>query len=183
MGGFFGPYMKFAGFDALVIVGKAKDETIIYIDAVNKKIVPTKAVPTGFEHILLVDDDPLIVEMQKKMLEKLGYQVSARTNSREALDAFTAAPDSYDVVITDMTMPDLTGDVLSTKLLELRSELPIIILTGFSTRISKSEADALGIKGYLLKPVTLNELANTVRDILDSQMPVCSESQNSIGLR
>ena len=123
--------------------------------------------PTGHEHILLVDDEQQIVQMEKQQLERLGYQVTARTSSIEALKAFQANRDKFDLVITDMTMPNLTGDKLAQKLMEIRSDIPTILCTGFSEKISQERADALGIKGFLMKPVVMRDLAQKIREVLD----------------
>ncbi len=121
----------------------------------------------GSGHILLVDDERVIVQLEKQMLERLGYDVTTRLNSAEALEAFRARPAEYDLVITDMTMPDMTGDQLSRELMSIRPDLPIIICTGFSERIDHEKAKAIGIKGFLLKPVVKSEMARMVRMALD----------------
>ena len=108
------------------------------------KAVHFQPVPTGNETILFVDDEPAITEMAKQILERLGYTVTARTNSKEALELFQAAPDSFDVVITDMTMPRLTGDTLASELLKIRPDLPIILCTGFSQQIDEEKSAEFG---------------------------------------
>jgi len=107
--------------------------------------------------------------MEKQMLERLGYQVTARTSSIEALEAFRASPDKFDLVITDMTMPNMTGIQLSQKLLEIRLDIPIIICTGFSQKIDGERAKAIGIGGYVTKPVIMRELAKKIREVLDQE--------------
>jgi CheY-like chemotaxis protein len=131
------------------------------IDAIN-------AVQSGSESILLVDDEEPIVRMEKQMLERLGYHVTARTGSLEALDAFKADPDGFDAVITDLTMPNLTGDKLAAALMEIRPDLPVILCTGFSEKLSRVKAANLGIKGYLMKPVIKSEIAALLRDVLSA---------------
>lgn len=123
--------------------------------------------PTGSERILLVDDEASIVRLEKQILERLGYRVTSHHNSLEALDAFKAGPDQYDLVITDMTMPNMTGDRLARHLLEIRPDLPVIICTGFSERMNQKKAEDLGIKGFLMKPVVKSQMAAMVRKILD----------------
>lgn len=127
---------------------------------------------TGNEHVLLVDDEPAIVRMIKQMLETMGYQVTGCTNSLEALKIFSAKPETFDLVVTDMTMPSLTGDQLSLKLFEIRPDLPIILLTGFSETISRNEALSLGIKEFLIKPVVMQKLSVAARKALGKQIPV-----------
>jgi CheY-like chemotaxis protein len=121
----------------------------------------------GKERILLVDDADSIVRMQQKMLTRFGYQVTARTSSIEALEVFRAAPDKFDLLITDMTMPNMTGFQLSKKILKIRPDMPIIICTGFSAGIDDEKAAASGIRGYIMKPVVMSELAKKIRGILD----------------
>jgi PAS domain S-box-containing protein len=122
---------------------------------------------TGTEHILLVDDEPSIASLEKQMLERLGYKVSKRISSPEALEAFQISPDAYDLVITDMSMPHMTGEDLAKELLRIRPNIPIIISTGFSERFNEEDAKALGIKGFLMKPVIKSDMAKEIRRVLD----------------
>ncbi len=124
-------------------------------------------IPVGSERILVVDDEYAIVQMMKDMLENIGYHITPRTSSIEALEAFKANHEKYDMVITDQTMPNMTGVALSRKMLEIRPDIPIILCTGFSEQIDEDRAQQLGIKGYLMKPVTLKEVANKIRKIFD----------------
>ena len=126
-----------------------------------------EGIPTGKERILLVDDEAAIVRLEKQLLERLGYRTTAHVGSREALEAFRAAPEGYDLVITDMTMPHLTGDRLSMELVKIRPDIPVIICTGFSDRIDAESAEQIGIKGFLMKPVARAEMAALVRKVLD----------------
>ncbi|NDY73213.1 hypothetical protein DO021_04055 [Desulfobacter hydrogenophilus] len=123
--------------------------------------------PTGSEKILLVDDEPAIANLEKQMLEKLGYSVSKRVSSTDTLDAFRANPDAYDLIISDMSMPHLTGDQLALEILKIRPDIPIIICTGFSENISKEQALGIGIKGFLMKPVAKADMAIEIRRVLD----------------
>jgi CheY-like chemotaxis protein len=134
---------------------------------VEPKTVPAGLAPTGTERILFVDDEEAIVFMTQQTLERLGYQVTSRTSSVEALEAFRAKPDEYDLVITDMTMPNMTGVELTSKLLEIRPDIPIIICTGFSTIIDKNRAKAVGIREYVMKPIIKDEIARTIRKVFD----------------
>ena len=127
----------------------------------------TKDNPKGNEHVLLVDDEEPIAQLERQMLERLGYKVTARINSKEALEAFKAKPNAFDLVITDMTMPNMTGDQLSKELKEIRPDIPVIICTGFSERISKENAEAVGVNGFLMKPIIKSDLAQMVREVLD----------------
>ena len=121
----------------------------------------------GTEHVLLVDDEDSIVRIAKKMLERLGYRVTSRTNSLDALAAFSGNPDAYDVVVTDMTMPNMTGDRLAKEIFSIRPDIPVIICTGFSEGISPDKANAMGIRGFLMKPIVISEMAQMVRKVLD----------------
>ncbi len=122
--------------------------------------------PEGTERILLVDDESAIVAMAQQMLESLGYQVTARTSSVEALAAFHATPEKYDLVITDMTMPSMTGIDLAREILAVRSDMPIILCTGFSETVQEDKAKALGIREFVMKPVARHELARIIRSVL-----------------
>ncbi len=121
---------------------------------------------TGGERILLVDDDKIVAQLEKQMLARLGYEVTECTSSVEALSKFKTNPDGFDLVITDMTMPNLTGDFLAAEMLAARPDTPIILCTGFSEKINEEKAKALGIKGFLMKPVVKSELARMVRNVL-----------------
>jgi CheY-like chemotaxis protein len=110
--------------------------------------------------------------MEQEMLEKLGYKVTPKTSSKEALDLFRQAPDDYDLIITDMTMPEITGDKLSQALLEIRPDVPIVLHTGYSETFSENQALSQGIRAYLVKPVRMNQIAATIRTILDQEPKV-----------
>ncbi|MBW2199274.1 MAG: PAS domain S-box protein [Deltaproteobacteria bacterium] len=135
----------------------------------TSETVTDEKLPTGHEQILLVDDEKQIVFMEKQILEYLGYQVTARTCSIEALATFREQPLKYDLVITDMIMPNMTGDKLSVELMNIRPDIPVILCTGFSEKMPKERANAMGIHGFLMKPMALYDLAKTVRDVLDNQ--------------
>ncbi len=121
----------------------------------------------GTETILIVDDEEMIVEMEKLMLERLGYHVTPLTGSVEALARFKENPGAFDLVITDMTMPRMTGIQLANELKSIRPDIPVIICSGFSDQINSDTSKALGIQGYLMKPVIKRELAATIRVVLD----------------
>ncbi|MBW2603967.1 MAG: response regulator [Deltaproteobacteria bacterium] len=124
-------------------------------------------IPRGNERILFVDDEKAMVDTIQPMIERLGYKVSARTSSIEGLEAFRANPDRFDLVITDFTMPNMTGMELAKKLLKLRSDIPIILCTGYSEHINEDKAKGSGIRAFVMKPVVLDEIANTIRKVLD----------------
>ena len=128
----------------------------------------SKACPSGTERILVIDDEGTVAHLQRRMLESLGYRVSIYTDSLEGLNAFRREPERFDLVITDMTMPGMTGDRLAEQLLATRPDVPIILCTGFSERITPEKAEAIGIKGFLMKPVAKVQLAEMVRKVLDS---------------
>lgn len=124
--------------------------------------------PTGNEKILFVDDEVSIVKLGTRLLQRLGYKVTGETSSKEALNLFNSNPDNFDLVITDMTMPLYLGTDLAKEILELRKDIPILLCTGFSERVDKETAQSLGIKGYINKPILLDELATKVRELLDN---------------
>jgi len=123
--------------------------------------------PSGTERILLVDDEEAIARLEQQMLERLGYQVTMRVSSLEALEVLKARPNAFDLVISDMTMPNMTGDQLARGLMTIRPDIPIIICTGFSEKINREKAADIGIKGFLMKPIVKSELAKTIRNVLD----------------
>ena len=125
------------------------------------------ALPTGDERILFVDDEKVLTDMGRQMLERLGYNVVGRTSSVEALELFKAQPGNFDLVITDMTMPNMTGDKLAAALMDIRRDIPVILCTGFSEQFTEEKAKKLGIRKYILKPMVMNKLAQTVRGVLD----------------
>jgi signal transduction histidine kinase/ActR/RegA family two-component response regulator len=119
--------------------------------------------PTGNERILLVDDEKPLADLGKLMLERLGYNVSTRTSSLEALEVFKAKPDEFDLVITDMTMPNMTGDKLAQEMMKIRSDIPVILCTGYSQQITKESTRQMGIRELILKPIVMDDLAKIVR--------------------
>ncbi len=123
----------------------------------------------GNESILLVDDQNDVIEIERQMLEVLGYQVAARTGSLDAMEAFRAQPDKYDLVITDMTMPNMTGDQFAVEIMKIRSDIPVLLCTGFSEQMSEKKAEAMGIKGLLMKPMVLRDLSVMIRKVLDAK--------------
>jgi len=126
--------------------------------------------PSGTERVLLVDDETMLVDMGRQVLTRLGYQVTACTSSVEALQHFQNDPAAFDLVITDMTMPHLTGKELATALLKIKPAVPIILCTGFSETITEETAKRIGIKAFILKPIVMSDLAETMRKVLDSPL-------------
>lgn len=126
-----------------------------------------RPVQGGTESILFVDDEAMVAEMGMQTLTRLGYSVTTRTSSIEALELFRVKPDEFDIVITDQTMPNMTGADLSVEILRIRPDIPIILCTGFSHTISLEKARALGIHEFVMKPVVGAELGQTVRQVLD----------------
>ena len=123
----------------------------------------------GSEHILLIDDEQSIVEVERLFLEKLGYRVSTATGSEAGLEMLSRKPDAFDLVITDMTMPKMNGDKLSAEILKIRPDLPIIMSTGYNANISSQTALKAGIKAFVEKPVVSADLARIVRTVLDAE--------------
>ncbi len=124
-------------------------------------------IPTGSERILFVDDEEALVEMGEDILAELGYEVTSRMNSREALALLKEGPSRFDLVITDQTMPDITGIELAREVLVIRPDMPVIICTGFSHTANEESAKAAGITAFAMKPLTRREIARTIRKVLD----------------
>jgi CheY-like chemotaxis protein len=124
-------------------------------------------IQTGKEHILLIDDEEMLVELGQTMLERLGYQVTARTNSLDALSTFQNQPNVFDMVITDQTMPVMTGIELARRIMQIQPEISIILCTGYSNNAIKEKAKSMGIKAFAMKPLALESLAELIRNIFD----------------
>ena len=143
----------------------------IYLPIIKKRyehtVYSAQALPTGKERILFVDDEDQIANISSQILERLGYSVSTCTNSMEALELFRGKPDDFDLVITDMTMPKMTGDRLAVELMKIRSDIPVILCTGYSKKISDETALEIGIKALAYKPIAKADLAKTIRNVLD----------------
>jgi signal transduction histidine kinase/ActR/RegA family two-component response regulator len=149
----------------------------VYLPTVEEdeeaEVAPSEcAVETsGNEQILLVDDEPQIATLGREILERLGYRVTARTSSTEALATFAEHPERFDLVITDMTMPVMTGDRLAQRIWGIRPGIPVVLCTGYNELMSEDQAIAMGIRKFLLKPIDMDELAAAVRAALDSSHP------------
>ncbi len=132
----------------------------------------SRPLPTGSERIMIVDDEETLAPLGKRRLEGLRYEVTALTSSVEALKIFMENPQRFDLVITDQTMPKITGDVLAQELLKIRPDIPIILCTGFSHSITPEKAKAMGIRDFLMKPIITSDLAVMVRKALDLKTDV-----------
>jgi PAS domain S-box-containing protein len=145
----------------------------VYLPRFEGGIATPAAAPEAFiggmERILFVDDEAVLAELGKKLLESLGYAVSATSSSREALEIFRADPKRFDLVITDMTMPGLSGKELAAELLAARPGIPIILCTGFSEHINEGEAAEAGIRKYVMKPYSAKALSRIIRDVLEGE--------------
>ncbi len=147
-------------FTILFPAAKSKKKEVDYIK---------EDVLKGYEHILFVDDEKLLVELGVLMLEDLGYNVVATDSSIEALKLFEKNPDKFDIVITDLTMPDLNGFELAKKILTIKKKIPIILCTGYHETMDKKEISKAGIKSLLVKPIKRTVFAQTVRKLLDEK--------------
>ncbi len=128
-------------------------------------------IPGGTERLLFVDDEADLTELAYTHLSALGYSVTAFTDSREALERFKADPENYDLIITDMTMPHLSGSDLAQAILRVRPQQRIMLCTGFSSYMDEEKAARLGIKSFIMKPASRSELARAIRQILDESQP------------
>jgi PAS domain S-box-containing protein len=133
----------------------------------SKEDIQDTEVPHGKERILFVDDEPSVTEASSHMLTTLGYKVTVAFSGFEAWELFRAGPDQFDLVITDQTMPDITGIALAEKMLKTRKDLPVVLCTGYSEAVSAETAKEAGIKDFLMKPLTKREMAQAIRRVLD----------------
>ena len=127
------------------------------------------SIPTGKERILLIEDEPVQLHSVQRMLERLGYDVVARADSADALDTFRTAPQAFDLIITDQTMPKMTGEKLSEYVLGIRPDMPIILCTGFSELIDGDRAKTMGISEFVMKPFMVKEIAEIIRRVLERE--------------
>lgn len=121
----------------------------------------------GDERILMVDDEESLVRIGREMLEHLGYQVRITTSPMEALDLFRSDPSAFDLLLTDQTMPRMTGVELARAAMGIRPDLPVILTTGYSETVSADQARRMGIREFVFKPLALADLARTIRGVLD----------------
>ena len=143
----------------------------VFLPKLNGEVVHEVEKPLciagGSESLLIVDDEPGLVDTSRKLLESLGYAVTATTSSLEAAGLFLSDPGKFDLVLTDLTMPDLSGLELARQFLYAKPDARIILCTGFGGPALEQEIESLGIQGLLLKPLELHELAVAVRSVLD----------------
>jgi len=121
----------------------------------------------GLKRILCVDDDPMILNIAQRVLERQGYSVKTSSNGTDALGSFRQDPGGFDLVLTDLNMPGLRGDKLAAKITAIRPELPVILCTGFRDEITRERADEVGIRAVILKPVDIHELASAIKKVFD----------------
>ena len=142
----------------------------IYLPAVKREWAQEREtegpVPGGTERILFVDDEPMLADLGEQLLKSLGYEVTVTTSSTDALALFRKQPDQFDLVITDMTMPHMTGDSLAREVIKIRPDIPVILCSGYSRQISEESAKGIGIQAFVMKPVLRRILAETVREVL-----------------
>ena len=131
------------------------------------KTVGEEPIPKGHERVLFIDDEEGIAAISQEILTGLGYKVKSKTSSRVALAMLRLDPSQFDLVITDQTMPDITGIELAKEVLALRPDMPVILCTGFSHIVNEGSARAAGIKAFVMKPLTRREIAKTIRKVLD----------------
>ncbi len=143
----------------------------VYLPVLDKEHQPREVrhslIRGGTEHILMVDDETAITQMGSQMLERLGYQVTVRNSSVDALALFQTAPGQFDLVLSDMAMPHMTGDRLALEIMRIRPDIPVILCTGYSDQINQEQAEARGIHSLLFKPIVKHELAESIRNALD----------------
>ena len=153
-------------------VGKGTTFSIFFPVVEKEAVVETETddkLPTGDERILYIDDEESIAKLGRQRLERLGYQVEATTSPIEALALFRSKPDQFDLVITDLTMPKMTGDKLVKEILNIRTDIPIILCTGFSEKIDEKKAKEIGAADYIEKPLDKFNFAFKIRKVLDGK--------------
>ena len=140
----------------------------VYEGPVEEEREQKNALPGKGERVLYVDDEPSIAKLGRRHLEALGYDAVSTTDPKEALEMIKAEPDRFDLVISDMAMPNMPGDQLITEILSINPKLPTMICSGYSSRMSETKASEMGIRAFVMKPLNKNELAKKVREVLDN---------------
>jgi PAS domain S-box-containing protein len=138
----------------------------IHQDGAGFDLMDSGSLLPGKEHILFVDDEEFLINVGRQMLERLGYRVTSRLSGPEALELFRAHPDRFDLVITDQTMPQITGVELSRELMAIRPNIPIVLCTGFSEGLTAERAKNIGIRDFIMKPIVLRDLSQMIRRVL-----------------
>ncbi|WP_222423971.1 hybrid sensor histidine kinase/response regulator [Desulfamplus magnetovallimortis] len=167
----YGIVKKYEG-DVKVVSAPDKGTTVeVYLPLIKEQLEePVSTVasdhPAGNENVLIVDDDESILNLETMMLKRLGYNVKGYLNCVDALELFRSTPHDFDLVISDMTMPCITGDMFAAEIRKIRSDIPIVICTGFSERMDEDKAKSMGINGFLMKPISVANLAKVVRSAL-----------------
>ena len=126
-----------------------------------------ESIPTGTEKILVVDDEERSMSIMKVVLERLGYNVTAMTSSLEAMELFKKDPHRFDLLLTDLIMPQMSGDKLISEVIKIRPDVPVIITSGFTDTIVNDNFNQISNKAFIPKPFQPKELAKTVRQVLD----------------
>jgi CheY-like chemotaxis protein len=144
----------------------------VYLPKIEQRVseipeISEAPIAEGAERILFVDDEITLVDVGKRILSHLGYSVVATTSSVEALEIFKSRPNSFDLVITDFTMPMMTGTDLAEKLMSIRPEIPVILCTGFTEKITEEKAKEMKFRAFVLKPLNLRDMAAIVKSVLD----------------
>ena len=144
---------------------------VFFFPTIEKRVLEEGETSRDFPHgrgtVLFVDDEQALVEIGREILEYLGYQVETLTSSVDALEHFRKQPAVYDLVITDLTMPNMTGEKMALEMLKIRPDLPIILCTGYSDYFSEKDIRKLGIRALAIKPLVMQDLAETIRTVLD----------------
>jgi len=138
-------------------------------EKLKQKAETVEEIPTGKERILFVDDEESLLIVGREVLERLGYTVETVLSPTEALQQFSSNPNYFDLIITDMTMPQMSGAALSKKIKEIRNNIPVILCTGYSDLIYEDNAEEMGLNAYIMKPIRIKEIAKTIRTVLDKK--------------
>ncbi|MBF0288444.1 MAG: response regulator [SAR324 cluster bacterium] len=163
---------------AITVQSKPEKGTTIeiFLPEIDSPVLPelstSDSVLQGQESVLLVDDEQILVDMLEQKLTRIGYHVTATTNSQEALNYFQEKPNQFDLVITDQTMPNISGSQLAKQIISINPNIPIILITGYSETLSPEQAKSMGVRNYIIKPIDFSELGTLIRNILDEDTAV-----------
>jgi len=144
----------------------------VFLPIVDEILLPSEgigdiSVTGGNEHILIIDDEKTILKIEERILTTIGYGVTPFSSSLKALDHFRSNSEDFDLVISDMTMPEMLGDKLALELLNIRPDIPVIICSGYSENASKESLSAIGVDGFISKPLLKHEFTSKIRSVLD----------------